>query len=88
MVFSLWCDVKFRFLNNFRLQKRSFRIDLQDVQVIYTHGIGTATRMILTVTKAYKILARPIMKFQEMFNDFQKYSSHCFVFNKFYELFW
>ena len=68
-VFQVFSLMVFSSLCNFRIQK-NFRINSQDVQMIYNHGIGTATRMMLTVTKAYKILARPIMKFQEMFNDF------------------
>ena len=37
------------------LEISKFSINSHDAQVIFTHGIGTAIKMIPTVTKAYKI---------------------------------
>ena len=43
------------FISTVDMPKFNFSINSQDVQVIFTRGIGTAIKMMLTVTKAYKI---------------------------------
>ena len=43
------------FISAVDMLKLNSSINSQDVQVIFTHGIGTAIKMMLTVNKAYKM---------------------------------